>query len=89
MRKVTIGIFGFIFGVVCQFVGFIIGLQVSVTVGTILVFPSILLVSVLYGLPLGEAPGWLRLAALAFSGLVGAGIFIGVQQAVRRWKGGL
>lgn len=88
MRKVTVGIFGFIFGIICQFVGLIIGLQVSVTLGNILMFPTILLVSVFYGLPLGEAPGWLRLATLAFSGLVGAGIFLGVQQMVRRRRKG-
>ena len=83
MKKFLLALAGFIFGVFTQFVGLIIGLQVSPALGTVLTFPSIL-VTLLYGQPLGGLPPEARLLGLGFAGLLGAALFLGIAALINR-----
>lgn len=84
MKANRMFLYGAIFGMVSPIIGLIMGLQVVPLLGTILMFPYVIL-SWLLGQPIGMLSDLWMMTGLLFSMLFWGCVFLFVAH---RWKGG-
>jgi len=67
-------LYGFVFGLIAPVIGLFVGLQLSVAVANVLMWP-VLLISLITNTPFGLMSVWLRLGAWIFSAIAWAAMF--------------